>query len=77
MADTKDSNIFLSPSEKKSGSFTFEKYIDEKKDATQFVLNAIRVLPKYTEDLSNIGTEMQNAIKLYSRKVNLKSLEEN
>lgn len=76
-ADTKDSNIFISPNEKKVESFTFEKYIDDNKEATQFILNAIRVLPKYTENLSNIDAEMKNAIKLYSRKVSLKSLDEN
>ena len=70
----KETAITLLPNEKTTVTISFDKYFDDGKEATQFILNAIRVLPEYSGDSSKLKTEMKNAIKLYSRIINLKEI---
>ena len=77
VADTTEDNIYISPNKKITRQIEFDKYLDNNKEPEKLILNAIRVLPEYTDDLSNIEKEMKNAIKLYSRTINLKQIDEN
>lgn len=76
VADTKDSNIVILPKETTTKTISFDKYFDDEKTSTQFVLNAIRVLPEYSGKTEKLESEMKKAIKLYSRTINLVANEE-
>lgn len=75
VADTTDSSIVILPNETTTNTISFEKFLDDGKNSTQFVLNAIRVLPEYSGTEANLESEMKKAIKLYSRTINLVSQE--
>ena len=70
-ADTLESNMVILPNEITTKTINIEKYADNGKQTTQYILNAIRVLPKYSGNSDNLETEMNNAIKKYSMTINL------
>lgn len=76
VADTSNSNIVILPNETTTKNISFEKYFDDGKTSTQFILNAIRVLPEYSGRSEKLENEMKKAIKLYSRTINLVEDEE-
>ena len=70
-ADTLESNMVILPNEITTKTINIEKYADNGKQTTQYILNAIRVLPKYSGNPDNLETEMNNAVKKYSMTINL------
>ena len=76
VADTSNSNIVILPNETTTKTISFEKFFDDGKTSTQFVLNAIRILPEYSGRTEKLENEMKKAIKLYSRTINLVADEE-
>lgn len=72
VSNISDSNIVIMPNETTTKTISFDKYFDDNKNATELLFNAIRVLPQYSGNSEKIDQEMQNAVKLYSLKINLK-----
>lgn len=76
VADTSNSNIVILPNETTTKTVSFDKYFDDGKQSSKFILNAIRVLPEYSGNSDKLESEMKKAVKLYSRTINLVADEE-
>lgn len=70
-ADTLESNVVILPNETTTKVIDIEKFADNGKQTNQFILNAIRVLPKYSGNSDNLAKEMNDAIKKYSLTIDL------
>ena len=62
--------IVLQPGESKSYTFTFTKYCDDGNAPQYMMFNAIRVLQSYSGDESTKQSELDNAIRTYSLRIN-------
>ncbi len=62
--------IVLQPGESKSYTFTFTKYCDDGNAPQYMMFNAIRVLQSYSGDESTRQSELDNAIRTYSLRIN-------
>lgn len=62
--------IVLQPGESKSYTFTFTKYCDDSNAPQYMMFNAIRVLQSYSGDESTKQSELDNAIRTYSLRIN-------
>lgn len=66
-----DSNFVILPNSTTTREVTFDEYFDDKVDATNLVLNSIRILPEFTGHEETAKKENDNAIKLYSLSIDL------
>lgn len=67
--------IVLQPGENKSYTFVFTKYCDDGNAPQYMMLNNIRVLQSYSGDESTKQTELDNAIRIYSLRINFHTAE--
>ena len=63
--------IYLNPYETKEIELEFVKFFDEDEEAKSLIFNAVRVLKSYSGLESKRQEEMDNAVKLYSFKIEL------
>lgn len=66
-----DSNLVILPNDTYTREITFDEYFDDKQEATNLILNSIRILPEFTGNEENAEKENENAIKLYSLTIDL------
>lgn len=67
----RDRGIYLNPYESKEVELEFVKFYDENETAKSIIFNAVRVLKSYSGLDSKRQEEMDNAVRLYSFKIEL------
>ncbi len=67
----RDRGIYLNPYESKEIELEFVKFFDENETAKSIIFNAVRVLKSYSGLDSKRQEEMDNAVRLYSFKIEL------
>ena len=67
--------IVLEPNESKSYSFVFTKYCDDGNAPQYMMFNNIRVLQSYSGEESTRQSELDNAIRIYSLRINFHTAE--
>ena len=73
--NVKTYGIVLQPGETKNYTFIFKKYCDDGNAPQYMMFNNIRVLQSYSGDESTRQTELENAIRIYSLRVNFHTAE--
>ena len=71
----KSYGIVLEPGESKNYTFEFTKYCDDGSAPTYIMFNNIRVLQSYSGDSSTRQAELDNAIRIYSLRINFPTAE--
>ena len=67
--------IVLQPGENKSYTFVFTKYCDDGNAPQYMMLNNIRVLQSYSGNENTKQAELDNAIRIYSLRINFHTAE--